>query len=208
MKILVVAATQFEIAPFIKLNPGIDTLITGVGIPSTVYYLSKKLLLEKYDLVIQAGIAGTFTKEIKLGDVIAVELDVFADIGVEENKKFKTLFNLGFNDFEEFPFRCGRLFNDLENFQFLNLKVATAVTVNKISDRKKHTKQLNKIFGADIESMEGAAFHYVCIQQNVAFIQIRSVSNKVGERDKTKWKIKDAVENLNNELIKLIDTVK
>ena len=53
--------------------------------------------------------------------------------------------------------------------------------------------------------MECAALHYVCLQQNVPFLQIRSVSNEVGERDKSKWKIKEAVENLNNELIKILN---
>jgi futalosine hydrolase len=53
--------------------------------------------------------------------------------------------------------------------------------------------------------MEGAAFHFVCLQQKIPFIQIRSISNSVGERDKTKWVIKDAVNNLNSELVKLIN---
>ena len=52
--------------------------------------------------------------------------------------------------------------------------------------------------------MEGAAFHYVCLQQKINFLQIRGISNMVGERDKTKWKIKKAIENLNNELLKII----
>ena len=52
--------------------------------------------------------------------------------------------------------------------------------------------------------MEGAALHYVCLQQSVPFLQIRSISNEVGERDKSKWRMKEAVENLNTELIKLI----
>ena len=53
--------------------------------------------------------------------------------------------------------------------------------------------------------MEGAALHYICLQEEIPFVQIRTVSNYVGERDKTKWKIKEAFENLNDELLKLID---
>jgi futalosine hydrolase len=83
MKILVVASTQLEIEPFINLKNNTEVLICGVGIPSTVYHLTKKLLQEKYDFVIQAGIGGSFTKKIKLGEVVAVEQDAFADIGVE-----------------------------------------------------------------------------------------------------------------------------
>ena len=52
--------------------------------------------------------------------------------------------------------------------------------------------------------MEGAALHYVCLHQNIPFIQLRAISNYVGERDKTKWKIDLAISNLHNELIKLL----
>lgn len=207
MRILVVAATHMEIAPFIKMNNDTEVLITGVGIPSTVYHLTKKLLQQKYNLVIQAGIAGSFSKKIKTGEVVAVEQDVFGDIGVEENKGFKTLFQLGFGDENEFPFKNGWLTNTSDILQRPGLKKVKGVTVNKIHDRKKQVKQLKKIFSADIESMEGAAFHFVCLQHHVPFLQIRSISNKAGERDKTKWKIKEAIENLNRALIKLVDPI-
>ena len=65
-------------------------------------------------------------------------------------------------------------------------------------------KKLFEKFNADIESMEGAAFHYVCLLRKANFVQIRSISNIVGERDKTKWKMKEAIASLNNELEKLI----
>ncbi len=208
MKILVVAATEMEIEPFIRANTDIETLICGVGIPSTVFHLTKKLLAEKYDIVIQAGIAGTFSKQVKKGEVISVGQDTFADIGVEENKQFKTVFELGFVDKNEFPFSYGWLTNESDIFKTLPFICGVGITVNKVSDKKKLSKQLYKKFNADIETMEGAAFHYVCLQQGIPFLQIRSVSNKVGERDKTKWRIKEAVENLNVELIKLVALIK
>ena len=34
--------------------------------------------------------------------------------------------------------------------------------------------------------MEGAALHYACIMEHIPFIQLRAVSNFVGERDKNK----------------------
>ena len=55
--------------------------------------------------------------------------------------------------------------------------------------------------------MEGAAFHYVCLQQKIKFLQLRSISNRVGERDKTKWAMKEAIANLNIELKKLVKNI-
>lgn len=207
MKILVVAATQLEIEPFINLKNNTEVLICGVGIPSTVYHLTKKLLQEKYDLVIQAGIAGTFSKKLKKGEVVVVEQDAFGDIGVEEKGEFKTLFQLDFDDKNKFPFKNGWLVNTSEIINTTHLKKVNGVTVNKISDRKKQAKQLKEIFNADVESMEGAAFHFVCLQQNIPFLQLKSISNKVGERDKSKWNMIEAIVNLNRELIDLVDLI-
>ena len=113
MKVLVVAATQLEIEPFINLKNNTEVLVCGVGIPSTVYLLTKKLLKEKYDMVIQAGIAGTFSKKIKKGEVVVVEQDVFGDIGIEENREVKTIVQLGFGDKNGIPLKDGRLITSL-----------------------------------------------------------------------------------------------
>ena len=56
-----------------------------------------------------------------------------------------------------------------------------------------------------LESMEGAAFHYVCLMKNIPFIQLRSASNYVGERDKSKWKMNEAIVNVNKVVYDLIN---
>ena len=55
-------------------------------------------------------------------------------------------------------------------------------------------------FSPDVESMEGAVLHYVCLKENVSFLQLRSISNFVGERNKEKWKFKESVISLNEAL--------
>lgn len=196
MKVLLVAATNEEIAPITNKGNLVETLICGVGIPATIYHLTKKLLHESFDIVIQAGIAGTFSKKFHPGEVVIVKQDAFADIGVMENKKMKTVFDMGFGNRDEFPFTNGVLVNNSSLIQYTGLKKVNAITVNTITDSEKQNKHFKKLFNADIESMEGAAFHYVCLQQRVPFLQIRAVSNQVGERDKSKWRIKEAIENL------------
>jgi futalosine hydrolase len=214
MKILLVAATQFEIEPILKKRipageaaKKLDILISGVGIPSTIYHLTKKLLSEKYDVVIQAGIAGSFTKKLKRGKVVFVMQDTFGDLGISEKGKFKTLFSTTLADENGFPFEHGWLINKYDISKITRLKAVCAVTVNKIIDNKKEIKQLKKCFIADIESLEGAALHYVCLQQHIQFLQLRSISNYVGIMDKSKWKMKEAIENLNVELIRIINTI-
>ena len=73
MNLLIVASTKLEIQPFLSQNIDADILITGVGIASTVFYLTKKLAEKKYDLAIQVGVAGTFTDRLKLSEVVSVK---------------------------------------------------------------------------------------------------------------------------------------
>jgi futalosine hydrolase len=205
MQILVIAATAQEIEPFTTVNSQADVLITGVGVPSTMYHLQKRIHQMDYDCIIQAGIAGSFIKDIELGKTVLVQQDCFGDLGIEEYGNYNSIFNTPFADKDEFPFNDGWLVNLNEALLKTNLPKIKAVTVNKVSDSALQKQQFISSFNADIESMEGAALHYVCLQEQISFLQIRSISNHVGERDKTKWKMKEAIENLNRELTTLIN---
>jgi futalosine hydrolase len=206
MNVLIVAATEMEIAPFLKENNKTDFLITGVGIPATVFHLTKKIIEKKYDFVIQAGIGGTFTDSLNQGEAVLIKKDTFADLGINEKGNFKTLFETRFLGDNDFPYTDGWLVNN-SLLKKNNLTIVNAITINKITDDHLQIKNIQQKFSAQIESMEGAAFHYVCLQQKINFLQIRGISNVVGERDKTKWQMKTAVENLNKELLKIIQNL-
>jgi len=206
--ILLIAATGHEISSFTNDEHNhVDILIGRIGIASTIYHLQKRLHQIDYDIVIQAGIAGAFNTELNLGDVVLIKQDAFGDIGIEEKNNFTAVFQSGFADKNEFPFEDGWLINKNKILNQLQLKLTNAVTINKVSDSLLQKEQLIKTFHPAVESMEGAAFHYVCLQESIPFIQLRSISNYVGERDKTKWKMREAIENLNNELNRIINTI-
>ena len=205
MQILLTAATANEIELFINIYPNVDILITGVGVPSTMYRLQKRLHQVDYDIVIQAGIAGAFSDELNLAETVLVKQDTFGDLGTEEKELFTPCIAAGLINPNEFPFADGWLINSTGIPKTSILKSVKAVTVNKVSDSIIQKQQLLHAFHPQIESMEGAALHYICLQEEIPFVQIRTVSNYVGDRDKTKWKIKEAFENLNDELLNLID---
>ena len=200
MQILIIAATEKEISPLLKSNRTIDTLITGVGVPDTLYHLQKKLGEKKYGVVIQAGIAGTFTQQFQLGAVVIVKEDSFADIGMEEKGEFTSLFETKMANKNTFPYKDGWLINDRLVPGKIPVPLVRAVTVNTVSDSKKQKAMLLKKFEPQIETMEGAALHFVCLHENIPFLQVRGISNYVGERDKSKWKMKEAIQNLNKEM--------
>ena len=204
MKVLLVSATEFEIASYFKQKDTIDVLLTGVGMPIALYHLQKKITENRYNLVIQVGLAGAFTTKFELGETVFVKQDTFGDLGIEEKERFTPIFETDLFNKNEFPFETGWLVNKNKILQQSTLEVVKAVTINKVTDKGSIKQQLIDSFNPDIETMEGAALHYVCLHQNIPFIQLRAISNYVGERDKTKWKIDLAISNLHNELIKLL----
>src|SRR5688572_19495584 len=115
MKILLVSATEAELdLSKLKKNKAFDKediLIGGVGIASTTYHLTKRLMENKYDLAIQVGIAGSFINAFNLGETVLVSADTFGDSGIEENGMFKNLFASGLANENDFPFTNGWLIN-------------------------------------------------------------------------------------------------
>lgn len=206
MQILVVSATNFEIAPFLSQNTSRDFLITGVGVPACIYKLSAELQKKRYDLVIQSGIGGSFGNQVPLGQTVTVERDVFADLGAIANNQLSSLFDMGFADRNQRPYRDGWLVNDSPILGATSLQKVRGVTVNTISDRKDVADLYVQHYSPAMESMEGAAFHYVCLMQKINFIQLRAASNTVGERDKSKWKMREAIEHLNQSVADLIQS--
>ena len=216
MKIVLVAATPFEIQPTLDLlqkkgskvrSNEISFLITGVGAVSTTYSLSKEIHYTKPQLIVQAGIAGTFS-EIDLTQTVVIKEDCFADIGVVEDNHFKTVFEMGLSNPDQSPFTKGVLPNPYPHLLGLtNLPLVKGMSVNEISTDKNKIAWYQQNANAVVESMEGAAFHYVCLKEQVPFLQIRSISNRVGERDKPKWKMKESIESLNEKLILLLEKI-
>ena len=211
MLLLLLSATSFEIREtaqwlddnVISLNvrkP--DLLISGIGQLQTVYALQKQLASRKPRLVIQAGLGGSPNPE-DTGKVYAIRSEQIADLGAIDGNGFRSIFDMGLENPEQFPFTGGILINPYHKLlEWSGLPVLDGVTVNEIKSADFAGFQRND--RPVVESMEGAALHYVCLMEKIPFLQIRSVSNITGDRDKSRWKIKEAAHNLNKSLVTLI----
>ena len=156
--------------------------------------------------MIQPGVAGCFDPGIDLGQVVAVKQDAIADQSVVELEKLKTLFDLQLVPQDQLPYQKGWLINpNKEILKRSNLKLVKGISVNQISTSKQVIKFYRDVFDPVTESMEGAALHYVCLLENIPFLQIRSISNYIGERNKKKWNMMDSISNLNESLIRIIN---
>ncbi|HSC53642.1 MAG TPA: futalosine hydrolase [Phnomibacter sp.] len=202
MKILLVAATQLELQEYILSAPHHDILITGIGVPPSMFELTRLLHHHRYDLVIQAGVAGAYPNApYKLGDVVAVERDAFGTLGVFEEKQIRSLTELNLSSEKEW------WVNDNPLLKKLGLPLAKGLTLSGIVDDDTFINALINRWNADVESMEGACLHYVCSKLNMPYIQLRAISNVVGERDKNKWLLGGALTNLNNYVSQFIQSL-
>jgi futalosine hydrolase len=203
MRILLVAATEFEVGSLKSevqsliqdsrlMTQDLELLITGVGMVATAFALGRHLALNQYDLAINLGIAGSFDRNIALGEVVEIIEDNLSELGAEDAEAFLTIESMGFGE-SVFKPTVG-----LSAYGNFNLKQATAVTVNTVHGHELSIIKLTSRMQPQLESMEGAAFFYSCKQAGVPCLQIRAVSNYVEKRNRNAWQIGLAIKNLNS----------
>lgn len=215
-KILIVAATKSEIEPILSYysihaqgeglfmadnGEDISVLITGVGMVNTAYYLGR-YSHNAFDYVINLGIAGAFNRSIQLGEVVNVVEDTLSEMGAEDGDDFIKYADLNLGGTNSYK-------NDsnLNNTHLARLRNVKSITVNKVHGNEKSIGKIIEVFNPDIESMEGAAFMRAASRLSTDCIQIRSVSNYVEKRDKSKWDIPLAIKNLNAFALEFIQSL-
>ncbi len=205
MRVIITAATNLELdgcakkasQVFKKSKLKISFHATGIGMLASGVKLTQLAATHKPELIIQMGIAGSYSKKEPLGKVMIIASESIADLGVRENDTFKDLFETGLQKENEVPFKKRKLINQgVKKVNLLKTNTAAAVTINEITTSVKRIKEIIAAQNPVLESMEGAALHYVGGLTKTPFIQIRAISNYVGERNKAKWKIKESIEQL------------
>lgn len=211
---LIVAKQAFELLPAkVRETIEVSWLLTGIGTTSTTYRLTKMIAESPtpFDFAINVGIAGSFTPQFPLGSVARVDVEYFGDLGFETFQGFQTLFDYKILDADTHPFRGGKLIapklSDRVEQKIASIAKGVGVTVQTVSGIPGRKELLIKEFSPDIESMEGAAFFYVAILEKIPFMELRSVSNQVGERDRTKWDIPLALEKLRESLKMVLEAI-
>ncbi|MBU0764926.1 MAG: futalosine hydrolase [Bacteroidetes bacterium] len=223
-KTLIVAATGMELSPVTDVlehvndadefrtrynyaGNRVDILITGIGSVATACHLTRLLQYEQYDLLINAGIAGSFTRTLKIGDVVNVIEEQFSDMGIEDGERFFTVFEKRLCDKNAFPFVEGVLRNNSEipSLTFKRLVKVIGSTSNTAHGNPYYIEKLKDKFCLDIETMEGAAFFYAASFSRIPFIQVRAISNYVDTRENNEWNQAPGIANLTDTLIGILD---
>ncbi len=163
-----------------------------------------------YDLAINIGLAGSFDHFLEQGFVVNVIQEQFADLGVVHKNNFYTLVEEELMDENNFPFSESKLHShgnfDLDEIE--SLIPVKGITLNTLHSDPLWLAKLRDKFDPEVETMTGAAFFYVCLQQKIPFLEIRSISHFVEIRRIENWHIPNAIESLNNATLAILNELK
>ena len=213
---LIISATEAECTPVLRDMAGcipispclcsgtlhgqpIEVLISGIGSVAATFRLTQTLMQRSYSRAISIGIAGSFTEDISIGETVQITEDGFADLGIDNNGQFCTLREAGLtcddseSDFIINPFPVPS-----------SHRKVRGVTVQTASGSQKRIDELVGRFHPQVETMENAAFFYVCRKMQVPFASFRAISNRVEPRNRENWRIAEAVESVHEALVQML----
>lgn len=186
MKILFITAEAEELEACRRAceDAGVnaDMVWSGMGAGPTVSKLDEMLSgADEYDFVIDAGIAGSF-------------------VGAPSGSAFNVVEERN-GETPEQVFTGARVL-------FPWLPSAKGLTFQTMTNDPVETARRTSL-GADLESMEGAAFFETCIRHGVKnFAELRTISNPVGEDDRTKWDINAGLEAIHTNCLEFLKNLK
>ncbi|MEB1807058.1 MAG: futalosine hydrolase [Bacillaceae bacterium] len=200
-KILIITSVQAEkeaILRGLKPTNSIDVVVSGVGIAAAAAATAKVLATNTYDLVINAGIAGGFVGQAEVGSIVIANEIVAADFGTETPKGFVSIDELGFGSAR---IKADKNLVEVvsETFRNAGQTVTTGpiITVSTVTGTAESTEEmLRRVPSVKAEAMEGFGVATAAGQFDVPILEIRTISNAVGPRDRDAWRIKEALQAL------------
>lgn len=216
--LLIVSATEAECAPALQkmadcsnLSPylysgtirgqPVEILIGGIGAVAATFRLTQALMQRSYSRAISIGIAGSYADEIPVGEVVQITEDCFADLGIDDNGAFLSLREAGLIASDEGL--AGGFITNPSPTQSPH-PVVRGITVQTASGSMNLINKLVDRFHPQVETMENAAFFYVCGMMQVTFTSFRGISNRVEPRNRANWRITEAIESVNETLNNLL----
>ncbi len=194
--ILLVGAVAQEV-DWLGSRADVETLICGLGPVEAAARVARALATRRYDVVVNAGIAGAFPGVADVGDGVVV--------GEE-------LFELNLEDGSAIVLPPGTLVADrvpadtqlIEAVTALGFPLVRGITVSRATSTDSTAARLQQR-GAEIETMEGFAVIRAAQLAGVPAIEVRGISNIVGDREKSRWDFAAGVSGLRKVLNATLD---
>ncbi|WP_068777316.1 futalosine hydrolase [Paenibacillus sp. FJAT-26967] len=190
-----VAAEQEAVLRGLQGEPRFDVAIAGVGPVAAAITTTSALAAGSYGLVINMGIAGGFLGRAEIGSLVVASEIIAADLGAQSPGGFISLDELGFGT-ARVPAHAGLAARvaDALRASGLTAGMGAVLTLSTVTGTAEAARELAaRIPEAAAEGMEGFGVASAAYSRGIPALEIRSISNAVGPRDKAAWRIKDAL---------------
>jgi futalosine hydrolase len=151
---------------------------------------------------LNCGLAGSFDRSIAIGEVVYISQDIFSELGAEDDEQFLSLATMGLTGEDSVQAKAMEQFPTLNKFR--NVR---GITVNTIHGNEASIQRIIDRLNPEVETMEGAAFYFVCEKENIPAIQLRAVSNYIEKRNKENWNIQLALRSEFEAVKQFIDEI-
>ncbi len=177
-----------------KTSGDVDVIVGGVGPAAAAATTAVRLAAERahgrpYHMVVSMGIGGAFSGRAAIGDVVVGTASIAADLGAQSPDGFLSVAELGFGrvaidaDYE--------LVEELVKAGASSGSIITVCTVTGSAERAVELAEAHP--DAVVEAMEGYGVACAAEATGVRFVEVRTISNLVGPRDRAAWRIGDAL---------------
>lgn len=212
------AGLLYDLSTLLRVDGGggqkrIFGAVTGVGISHTMMYLTNILNTHDFEVILNLGICGAYPDRrgsnhgLKVGDIVQISKDVYGDVGsYDKRAKLLNYNTLGFSGKFEYTQRISKEGLPLNIF-FENYAQVHGVTVNACTGTREMGIVRAEEYGAQVETMEGAAVFQAAEFARKDVIQVRAVSNIASTRDFDAWDIPGALGNLRDALQNIGDAL-
>ncbi|GIF19805.1 futalosine hydrolase [Actinoplanes tereljensis] len=162
----------------------------GVGPAAAAAGTARLLATGRYRAVISAGIAGGFPGRAPVGATVLGTRSVAADLGAESPD--------GFLPIEELGFGSSLLVADPLLLKGLTAALPEAITgdvltLATVTGAATTANTLATRFPQAVaEAMEGFGVATAASGANIPFLELRTISNPIGPRDRAAWRLKEA----------------
>ena len=206
---------------------GVEIVYSISGMGKTNAAHASTVLIRDYspELIINFGVGGAYPSSgLSVGDIMVAEAEIYGDEGVlgadgfhgtdyigipvlrKGRKKYYNEFVLDRRLAERAVESAGSAFQGLPDTP--KIKSGKFATLSTCTGTRKRAAELQKMWGAVCENMEGAAIAHICALYKTPLIEVRGVSNIVEDRDTAKWNLGLASENCCKTVVQLLKAVK
>ena len=180
---------------------GDDVLVVagGVGPAAAAAAAAYVIAVEDVTVLVSMGIAGAFTDSgLPLGGVAVASTIVAADLGAMSPERFLDLGAMGLDGGAAMTSDAALVAATRDRITRARLPFAVGpvLTLSTMTGTSARAAQLMGEHGAIAEAMEGAGVAHVAALHGVPTLEVRTISNRVGVRDRATWDVLGALSSL------------